>query len=148
MISKNFFYLKKFSQYFEHKLEGKRIALWGGAFKANTDDVRFSPALNLTRALLDSGAKVHFYDPKAAQNFLREFEKQDNLISYDDMYLCLQDCDGLVIMTEWEQFKNPDFDKIKQELKRSVIFDGRNLYNAYELWKLGFNYHGVGLFTL
>ncbi|HSV09415.1 MAG TPA: UDP-glucose/GDP-mannose dehydrogenase family protein, partial [Hanamia sp.] len=134
--------LPKIKSYFKNKLKGKKIALWGLAFKPNTDDIREAPALRLIKELLFEGATVLAYDPEAMANVKRELGDK---ISYaDNQYAALEDADALLIATEWSEFRTPDFNKIKTLLKNPVIFDGRNLFELYQMEECGFHYESVG----
>ena len=128
--------------HFEGKLSGKRLAVWGLAFKPRTDDVREAPALVLIKQLLDHGVQVHAHDPEAIKNARRILG--DRVQFHDDPYEALQDADALVIVTEWNQFRMPDFDRMKRTMKGHVIFDGRNLYEPEKLRSLGFRYYSIG----
>lgn len=123
-------------------VDGKKIAIWGLSFKPKTDDMRAAPSINLIEKLIAKGVEVAAYDPVAADEAKKVFGKR---ISYcQDMYECLVDADALVIVTEWPQFKEPDFSKIKQLLKNDLIFDGRNIYSPAKMKELGFVYVGIG----
>ena len=126
----------------EGGLSGKTVAFWGMAFKPQTDDIREAPAVDLMTWATDAGAKCRGYDPVAADNVEREnpgkFEISDGL------YETLRGCDALVISTDWDEFKTPDFEKIKAMLNAPVIFDGRNLYKREQMERLGFTYYSVG----
>ena len=135
---------EKIKAYFKGDLKGKTIALWGLSFKPNTDDMREAPARVLMQALWEAGAKVQAYDPAAME------EAQHIYGSRSDLQLCgtkeaaLAGADALVIMTEWRQFKAPDFEAIKSALKTPVIFDGRNLYEPSRMQERGIDYFGIG----
>ncbi|HET7115349.1 MAG TPA: UDP-glucose/GDP-mannose dehydrogenase family protein [Hanamia sp.] len=134
--------LSKIKSFFSNDLKGKKIALWGLAFKPNTDDIREAPALKIIEELIREGALVTAYDPEAMKNVKREI---GDAISYaENQYEGLKDADALVIATEWSEFRTPDFNKIKLLLKSPVIFDGRNLFELYQLKDLGFHYESVG----
>ena len=134
--------LPKIKKYFKNNLKGKKIALWGLAFKPNTDDIREAPALKIIKDLLAAGASVAAYDPEAMVNVKKEL---GNTISYaDNQYDALKDADALVIATEWSEFRTPDFAKIKSLLKNDVIFDGRNLFELYQMEESGFHYESIG----
>ncbi len=134
---------KKAFHYFKGGLKDKRFAIWGLAFKPNTDDIREAPALTLIRKLLDHEAKITVYDPIALSNVRLYFE---NRIEYSpDNYQCLKGADALMICTEWNEFRKPDFSKMKSLLKNPVIFDGRNLFQPKEIKKHGFIYRGIGV---
>lgn len=130
-LSKIFSYLKK----------GK-IAVWGLAFKPNTDDIRFAPSLYILQAFLDKNLKVSVYDPAAKNNIKLQF---GNLLHYaEGPYEALTNADALCILTEWNEFKQIDLKKVKSKLKNPLIFDGRNIYDPKTLKKLGFTYFGIG----
>ena len=123
-------------------LKGLTFAIWGLAFKPQTDDVREAPSLVIIRELLELGARVHAYDPKAIGSMRQIF---GNKIQYaQDNYEVLRGADALVLVTEWNLFRNPDFSRIKRLLRRPIIFDGRNQYNPTEIRELGFTYFGIG----
>jgi len=123
-------------------LNGKRIAVWGLAFKANTDDVREAPSHEVIRGLLDAGAEVVAYDPEAAVTTRAVL---GDLLTYAaDQYSALDDADALVICTEWNEFRRPDFDQIRMGLRQTIIFDGRNLYDTERMAEMGFSYHSIG----
>jgi UDPglucose 6-dehydrogenase len=123
-------------------LKGKTIAVWGLAFKAETDDMRESPAIPLVEALLASGAQVSAYDPQAMRTARTIFG--DRIRYAEDPYAALAGADALVIVTEWLVFRNPDFARIKQSLRQPLIVDGRNLYEPRRMAALGFRYVGIG----
>ena len=132
----------KIKRYFKDDLKGKRMALWGLAFKPNTDDIREAPALEIIDALLQEGVSVAAYDPEAMNN-VREV-LGDKIVFAANQYDCLKDADALVIATEWNEFRTPDFLKIVSNLKRKVIFDGRNLFDVNAIRELGFYYESIG----
>jgi UDPglucose 6-dehydrogenase len=123
-------------------LDGRRIAVWGLAFKAGTDDMRESPSLTLIDAVLAAGASVCAHDPAAidqARGLL------GNRIDYAETnYEALQGADALVVVTDWNEYRNPDFDRVKRTLKQPVIVDGRNLYDVEKMRDLGVRYHSIG----
>lgn len=134
------FYLKVKNRF--NDLKGMTFSVWGLAFKPNTDDTREAPAFRIIDNLLKAGAKVKAYDPEAMENTQIRY---GNKIEYvDKMYDCLQGTDALLIITEWNAFRNPDFDKIKSLLKNPIIFDGRNLYNVEDMEDHQFEYYSVG----
>lgn len=136
---------RKVQNYFGSSLKGRTIALWGLAFKPRTDDIREAPALSLIDALLEAEAKVRVHDPIAMDN-VREIYR-DELIYCENMYDTLDEADALLIVTEWSEFRNPNFDLMRQLLLQPVIFDGRNLYEPSVMQQLGFEYSGIGLAT-
>lgn len=128
-------------------LAGKTFALWGGAFKPKTDDIREAPVLVLLDALFAAGASVKLHDPKAMPNLARQYEKEvtnGRLRLCEDAYDALTDAEALIIMTEWAEFRSPDFAEIKQRLRQPVIFDGRNVYTPKQMKRNGFTYYSIG----
>lgn len=136
--------LNKIARYYDNDLKGKTFALWGLAFKPDTDDIREAPSLTIIDGLIAKGAKVVAYDPEAASNVQKLYKDEANLQFVDDMYTALNEADALVIATEWAEFTTPDFEKIKAKLKQPVIFDGRNLYDLATMREQGFYYQSVG----
>jgi UDPglucose 6-dehydrogenase len=128
--------------FYNGNLEGKTIALWGLAFKPNTDDIREAPAVYLIEKFLEHGASVRAYDPEAMKNVKEIFGEK--VFFAKDQYEALEGADFLTIATEWNAFRSPDFDKISSSLKTKVIFDGRNLYDLNEMMELGYYYCSVG----
>lgn len=133
---------RKVLDHFAGDAAGKTVAVWGLAFKPRTDDIREAPALVLIDALLAAGASVRVHDPEALANVRALYG--DRLSYCDRPYGCLEQADALVIVTEWNEFRNPDFDVMLRLLKHPVIFDGRNLYDPARIASLGFTYHGMG----
>ncbi|HMB02021.1 MAG TPA: UDP-glucose/GDP-mannose dehydrogenase family protein [Spirochaetota bacterium] len=132
----------KLKKHFSGKLKGKTVAVWGLAFKAETDDIRESPALVMIEKLLAEGVRIKAADPEAMPNVK---ERLGTKIDYfEDHYQCLENADALLIATEWLVYRNPDFNKIKQNLKAPLIFDGRNLYSQLDLPARGFTYYCIG----
>ena len=134
--------IPKIENQFNHDLTNKKLAIWGLAFKPETDDVREAPAIYLMNELLSRGAKLSVYDPEAMQNIKKQFG--DKLTYCESMYDALTDADALVICTEWSIFRTPDFNKVKQLLKQNIIFDGRNLYDLEDIKKEGISYMSIG----
>jgi UDPglucose 6-dehydrogenase len=134
--------LERIERRFERNLQGKKIAIWGLAFKPRTDDIREAPALALIDKLLDRGAKIHVFDPEAMANVQASYG--DKLQYADDMYAALDGADALVIMTEWKDFQLPDFEQMRSKMKSPVIFDGRNLYSPSQMQAAGFHYQSIG----
>ncbi|MEM7575690.1 MAG: UDP-glucose/GDP-mannose dehydrogenase family protein [Bacteroidota bacterium] len=137
---------EKIESFFQGDLQGKTIALWGLAFKPNTDDIREAPALYTINYLLERGAKVRAFDPEAMGNIRAIYGDRINLV--DDQYEALLGADVLAIMTEWSVFRTPSFDVIKQLLNEPVIFDGRNLYDLDRMVERGFRYDSIGRETV
>ncbi|MCH9770100.1 MAG: UDP-glucose 6-dehydrogenase, partial [Gammaproteobacteria bacterium] len=125
-------------------INGKTFAIWGLAFKPNTDDIREAPSRVLIEGLWAAGAKVQAYDPEAMQVFAKAYSNHSALKLYDSALAATENADALVIMTEWPAFRSPDFQAIKQQLNAAVIFDGRNLYDSNYLTGLGFTYYSIG----
>jgi UDPglucose 6-dehydrogenase len=134
----------KISAYFDGKLEGRTVALWGLAFKPNTDDMRDAPSRELMEALWGAGAKVRAYDPVAMGEAARIYGKRADLALVDSSDAALQGADVLAIVTEWQEFRSPDFDTIRDRLSSPVIFDGRNLYDPALVKTFGLQYFGIG----
>ena len=135
---------EKISHYYEGDLEGKTIALWGLAFKPNTDDMREASSRVLMEALWDAGATVRAYDPEAMDETRRIYPDQEGLVLVDSAADALDGADALAIVTEWQEFRSPDFAGIRTALGDPVIFDGRNLYDPAMLETFGLTYYGIG----
>ena len=125
-------------------LRGKTVALWGLAFKPNTDDMREASSRRLLQLLWDAGARVRAYDPEAIGETRRIFGERDDLVLAPSAADALQDADALVVVTEWKQFRSPDFTSLKSALRDRVVFDGRNLYEPAEVEAAGLAYYGIG----
>jgi UDPglucose 6-dehydrogenase len=134
--------MPKIKAYFKFDLKGKHFALWGLAFKPNTDDIREAPALYLIDALLDAGATIAAFDPEAMPNVKRIVG--DRITFVDRQYDALNDADALIIATEWSEFRTPDFEIIEKKLKNKVIFDGRNVFEVKQMKELGYHYDSIG----
>jgi UDPglucose 6-dehydrogenase len=126
------------------KLRGKTFALWGLAFKPNTDDMREASSRRLVEQLCDAGANVRAYDPEAMQEARRVFGERDGLVFCDSAAATLEGADALFVVTEWKQFRSPDFAKLKAVLADAVVFDGRNMYEPDEVEAAGLSYYGIG----
>lgn len=133
---------EKIIGYFDGDLQGKTIAVWGLAFKPNTDDIREAPALYIIDRLLDAGAQIKAYDPEAMENIRAIYG--DRLQLMDDQYEALIGADALAIITEWSVFRTPSFKVMKELLKEPVVFDGRNLYDLERMREYGFHYDSIG----
>jgi UDPglucose 6-dehydrogenase len=123
---------------------GRTLALWGIAFKANTDDIREASAIEVIKDLTGLGMKVRAYDPVANDRARRELGHLDNLEIVDTQYEMLDGADALAVVTDWNQFRNPDFDRIRTLLTAPVVFDGRNLYVPARMGREGFAYFSIG----
>lgn len=134
--------VEKIRKHFGGKLKGKTFAVWGLSFKPNTDDTREAPATVIIKALLDSGCNIRAFDPVAAEEFRKVFEGK---VEYTkDRYEALIDSDGLILVTEWSEFRILNYPVMKKLMKEKVVFDGRNIYDPAEIEENGFVYHGIG----
>ena len=130
---------------FGENLKGKTFGLWGLAFKPGTDDMREAPSIYVVKELVKRGAKIKAYDPKAIEEAKEFYLKGIKEVSYySSKYEVLKDSEALILLTEWKEFRSPDFEEIKTQLKMPVIFDGRNQYNAFNLEVKGFEYFQIG----
>ena len=134
--------VNKVSKYFGENLNGKTFALWGLAFKPNTDDIREAPALYIIDEMMEMGAKFRVYDPEAMANVKEIYG--DRIHFCNDEYEALDGASALIIATEWNEFRTPDFAILKQKLAAPIIFDGRNLYPLDEMKANGFYYESIG----
>jgi UDPglucose 6-dehydrogenase len=130
--------------HFGGDVSGRTIALWGLAFKPNTDDMREAPSRTLIEQLWEAGARVRAYDPEAGAEAARIYGQRENLVLCDDAYAALDGADALVIVTEWKMFRSPDFERIKARLRQPVIIDGRNLFEPKAVEAAGLAYYGIG----
>lgn len=133
---------KKIKARLGNDLKGKKIAIWGLAFKPNTDDIREAPSLYIIKELLDAGAEISAFDPEANANVSEIFGEQITL--KDNQYEVLDDADALAICTEWSVFRSPNFDQLKEKLKQAIIFDGRNLYDLKDMKNRFIEYYSIG----
>ncbi|OQX82259.1 MAG: UDP-glucose 6-dehydrogenase [Bacteroidetes bacterium 4484_276] len=133
----------KLNKYYNNNLKGKTIGLWGLSFKPKTDDMREAPALTIIKKLLEAGAKVIAYDPVAVDEAKRRLG--DSIVYAKDQYEALIDADALLVITEWPEFRFPNFNVVKKLLKKPAIFDGRNVYEMPEMKSLGFDYFCIGI---
>ena len=129
-------------KHFDNQLEGKKIGVWGLAFKPKTDDIREAPALVLIDHLLDAGCEIVVHDPEAMSNVCENYG--DRLAYCDRPLDVLNDVDALAIMTEWGEFRTPDFAEMKSRMKQAVVFDGRNIFNSEQMRAAGFTYYSIG----
>jgi UDPglucose 6-dehydrogenase len=135
--------LHKLDKFYNHELSGKTFAVWGLAFKPNTDDVREAPALVIIEHLLERGAKIQAFDPEAMEQVQKYYPELD--IKYGtNMYDTLDGADALLVATEWNEFRTPDFEEVKKRLKDPVIFDGRNIFDVKVIADKGFYYSSIG----
>jgi len=133
---------EKMYRYFKGDLKNKTIAVWGLAFKPNTDDIREAPALTIISGLLEHGARIQAFDPEAMENVRQILG--DRITYCNSEYEALKGADALAVVTEWTLFRKPDFEQVKQLMKAPVIFDGRNVYDVDEMWQAGFHYESIG----
>ncbi len=138
--------VEKMRKYYKGDLKGKKFALWGLAFKPETDDIREAPSLYIIDALLKEGAEIVAYDPEAIDNVKKL--KGDTIAYASDPYEALEGADALIIVTEWSLFRTPDFERIESAMKAKVIFDGRNLYDLHRMIDCGFYYNSIGRQTI
>ncbi len=131
-------------RHFDGQLAGRTIALWGLAFKPNTDDMREAPSRPLMEALWSAGAKVRAFDPKARQEARRLYGDRDDLVLCEDADAAIQGADALVVVTEWKAFRSPDLASVRAALAEPVVFDGRNLYDPATVEEAGLAYYGIG----
>ncbi|MEN3026508.1 MAG: UDP-glucose/GDP-mannose dehydrogenase family protein [Chlorobiota bacterium] len=137
--------LRRFVEKIRHRfgsIDGRVLALWGVAFKPNTDDIREAPALYVIDALLQDGGRIRVYDPQALDNLRRLYGER--LTYTSSAYECAEGADALIIATEWAEFRNPDFHHLRRCLRQAIIFDGRNLFSPAEMLRLGFEYYSIG----
>jgi UDPglucose 6-dehydrogenase len=134
--------VEKIKAHFKGDLKGKHIALWGLAFKPNTDDIREAPALSIIDALTTMGATIAAYDPEAMPNMKAQIG--DKIKYASSQYEALTGADFLIIATEWSEFRTPDFERIEKEIKNKIIFDGRNLFEVAKMKELGYHYVSIG----
>jgi UDPglucose 6-dehydrogenase len=133
----------RIDQHYGGKLAGKRFAIWGLSFKPNTDDMREAPAVVVIEALLAAGARVCVFDPEAIEE-CRKHHFQDRIEYAETPMGALEGAHGLVLVTEWNEFRNPNFDEVKAALAEPIVFDGRNIYPRKVLERMGFTYYGIG----
>lgn len=138
------FFVEKISRHFEGDLKGRTFAVWGLAFKPETDDIREAPALDVIDSLLRAGATIAAFDPIAADNTKKHFKDRAGIRFVDDQYEVLAGADALLLITEWKPFRSPDFPRMKALLKNPLIFDGRNQYEPATMKALGFGYQCIG----
>ncbi|MEM9867390.1 MAG: UDP-glucose/GDP-mannose dehydrogenase family protein [Bacteroidota bacterium] len=135
----------KVLNHFKGNLEGKVFAVWGLAFKPGTDDMREAPAIYIIKKLVEKGASIKAYDPKAIHEAKIFYLKDTERVEYgDSKYEVLSDADALLLLTEWKEFRSPDFKEVKKRLKYPLVFDGRNQYNDERMEEMGFQYYQIG----
>jgi UDPglucose 6-dehydrogenase len=143
IIIKKTILIKKIIKKFGEDLKGKHFAFWGLSFKPETDDMREAPSLVMVDELTKRGATVCAYDPEAIHEAKKIIGEK---ITYSkDAYSALKNADALILLTEWREFRSPDWEKVRNELKSPILFDGRNIYESSQLRSNGFNYNGIGV---
>lgn len=133
---------EKFKKHFGNETKNKKIAIWGLSFKPNTDDMREAPAIYIIKKLKELGCTINAYDPAALETAKYYIKEEVNY--FEDQYEALEGCDTLMILTEWNEFRNPDFALIEKKLKNKVIFDGRNIFEPERMKEIGFTYYSIG----
>jgi UDPglucose 6-dehydrogenase len=134
----------KLKRHFCDQLSGRTIAVWGLAFKPNTDDMREAPSRTIIELLLQAGAQVRAYDPVAALEAKRIYPDRKGFMIAKNAYEAAQGADALCIVTEWQEFRSPDFDRLREIMQAPLIFDGRNLYDPSMVGRFGFEYYAIG----
>jgi UDPglucose 6-dehydrogenase len=142
-LNQKLMFVDKIRKHFKNRLKNKIFAVWGLSYKPRTDDIREAPSITIIQKLVEAGAKVQAFDPAANENFRRKFGKS-SIKFYKNNYNALKNANALVLITEWNEFRRPDFDKMKLLMREKVIFDGRNIYDPKLLKSKGFIYYGVG----
>jgi UDPglucose 6-dehydrogenase len=134
----------KIGQHFGNDLTGRTIAVWGLAFKPNTDDMREAPSRVLMEAVWAAGGRIRAYDPEAMEEARRLYGERPDLVLCDSAREAITGADALAVVTEWQEFRSPDFDFILEQMSEPVIFDGRNIYDPDNMASLGFTHYGIG----
>jgi UDPglucose 6-dehydrogenase len=134
----------KIAQHFGNDLTGRTIAVWGLAFKPNTDDMREAPSRVLMEAVWAAGGRIRAYDPEAMEEARRIYGERPDLVLCDSAREAITGADALAVVTEWQEFRSPDFDFILEQMSEPVIFDGRNIYDPDNMASLGFTHYGIG----
>jgi UDPglucose 6-dehydrogenase len=137
-------FLEKIYKHFNNDIAGRTFAIWGLSFKPHTDDIREAPAIEIIKELTAKGAKVRAFDPVAMDNTRPLFEDNENIHFAEDEYKALEGADALILVTEWPQFRRPDWERMKELLTKPVVFDGRNQYDPGKMKRMGFEHVGIG----
>jgi UDPglucose 6-dehydrogenase len=137
-------FVDKIKEHFKGKIKGKIFAVWGLSYKPRTDDIREAPAITIIQKLTEAGAKIQAFDPAAMDNFKKLYSKNTNLKFFKNNYDALKNANALVLVTEWNEFRKLNIEKMKSLMKEHVVFDGRNIYNPKKLRSKGFTYYGIG----
>ena len=135
-------FLERIIAHFDGDVTGKRLAVWGLSFKPRTNDIREAPAIDIIEGLLDGGATVVAYDPEAMEEARKVFASRVKFAGSG--YECLAGADALILTTEWQAFRNPNFERMKDEMRQPTVFDGRNVYDPQQMREMGFTYYGIG----
>jgi UDPglucose 6-dehydrogenase len=135
-------FVEKVARHYGGELKGRRFGVWGLAFKPRTNDMRDAPAITIIDSLLAAGATISAYDPEAMDEGRRIFGSRIQFCPNN--YACVEDADALLLITEWQAFRNPNFERMKSSMRQAVIFDGRNIYDPAHVRELGFTYYGIG----
>jgi len=135
-------FLERIVTHFDGDVAGKRVAVWGLAFKPRTNDMREAPAIDIIEGLLEGGTTVVAYDPEAMEEARKIFGSRVEFAGSD--YECVAGADALLLITEWQAFRNPNFDRMKNEMRQATVFDGRNVYDPKNMQEMGFTYYGIG----
>jgi UDPglucose 6-dehydrogenase len=135
-------FVEKVVKHFGGNVQGKRFAVWGLSFKPRTNDMRDAPSIAIIKSLVAAGAAISAYDPEAMEDAKVIFGNTVQLCPNN--YACLEGADALLLVTEWQAFRNPNFERMKAMMRQPVIFDGRNIYDPPQLRQLGFTYQGIG----
>jgi UDPglucose 6-dehydrogenase len=138
------FFLNKVFKRFGNDLSGLTFAVWGLSFKPETDDMRKAPSIFIIKELIKRGAKIKAYDPKAMNISKTKYLKGFEVFYANDKYEAINDVDGLILLTEWKEFRSPNFDVLKRKMKQAILFDGRNQYCTFALEKNKFEYFQIG----
>ncbi len=145
-IEQRYYFLSKIYKRFGEDLKGRVLAVWGLSFKPQTDDMREAPSITIINELTKRGARIKAYDPEAMENAKRFWLKGNEMVEYlDNKYDTLNNSDAMLLITEWKEFRSPDFYEMKKRLKNPIIFDGRNQYNREFLEEFGFEYYEIGV---
>jgi UDPglucose 6-dehydrogenase len=137
--------VQKIKAHYNNNLQGKHFALWGLAFKPNTDDIREAPALSIIEELTKAGATITAFDPEAMPNVKAQIG--DKIKYAENQYQALEGAAALIIATEWSEFRTPDFERMEKEIKHKIIFDGRNLFDVAKMKDLGYHYESIGRYS-
>lgn len=139
--------LARVAEHYGEDLSGRTFAVWGLSFKPETDDMREAPSLDVVRGLVSRGARVRAHDPEArheAERYFSDLLADGSLTLCEQNYDCLEDADALLVLTEWHEYRNPDFDRIREGLRDPRVFDGRNVWDPARMASLGFAYVSIG----